>query len=265
MRNLLLIPVAFLMAQSAFASEAYFVGTGTVSSTPDYVELSIYVNSECYKSTSLARQATDNVASEIVNFLKMRIKNTGDFKNKIITNGGYTQPFSKYINNQHGSRQVCLGTFQKRTTITIRTSDVANFSELFDEIQDLVYSSYKQSAPNVDEPVNYVTLDAPQTRITRENNAILEKTALGLALKNAKERLFAAFGCEPLRVEIIDMSETQASQTPQTHSYAPKMMRAMAMDSGGGQMEAAAPIEFDALLVSKNIYVKFSFIEKPCE
>ncbi len=239
---------------TSYAAQATITGQGEVLSYPDYVELSIVVDSKCYASPSDARKINDESARKIVDFLNGKVKNKDEY-NTVISNGGYTSPYQTYYENKY----LCQNTFQKQNTITFRTQDLENFEALFNEIQSFVYKELSRSAPRfIDSAISYATMSNPVPGVSRALNAKLEQQALGIAFADANAKLTALFGDHKVQnLKLTEASEIAPTEQP---IYRQKFGTARAMMMDGGAMESApAPVQFDKQEVSKTIYFKFTF------
>lgn len=239
---------------SVFAASAMLSGIGRVLSEPDYVELSIQVQSKCYSTPKDARQANDDAARKIVDFLNKKIQGSESYYNKVITLGGYTSPFQVY----HRNKILCENTFQKHNNITLRTQRVQDFEQLYDEIQKEVYSHFTmQPRGMIESSVTFVTMSQPSPRVSMERRQELEQKALTMALNDAKGKLTALFHEKPIEnLKITEVSETAMASPPPVH-YSPR--------SGGAEMmamkadAAPAPVQFDEQWIHKQVYIRFSF------
>ena len=241
-----------LIPALGYSAQASITGEGRVLSAPDYVELSINVQSSCYATPDAAREANDKAASEIVRYLNSKIKDNG-FYNKVISEGGYTQTYQTYYRD----KILCENTFQKNNNIRIRTQNVEQFSRLFDSIQKEVYKQF-QTEPRsmIESSVTFVTLSAPTPRISSERQNKLEKEAMGKALVDAKSKLQGLFDGQVLNnLKIVDVSEYR-EETPRP---IPMAQGARMMMSAGATEKVAAPVQFDDQWVVKTMYFRFAF------
>jgi len=247
------ILLALLVSPSLIAGQVTFSGTGRVASEPDYIELSITVASECYKTPSAARVQTDLRVSKIVEMLKSKINVAAGSRDAVLTSGGYSSPFSKTVYDTNSARHtVCEGTYQKNTLVTLKTTNVANFAADFDDIQEKVLNEF-QSAPSDsnDKPVTYVSIGTPQPQLFHETTAKAEKTALALALQDATAKFEATFGaCAITSYRLA--SYTDGTEQAHAKSYAPEAAHFAGRAS-------ATPVDFDDLWTRQTLQVKFEF------
>lgn len=238
----------------ANGAEALIVGQGQVRSSPDFVELSITVDSKCYPSIADARKVNDEAARKIVDFLNGKIKKK-DAYNTVVTSGGYTSAYQTYYQNKY----FCEDTFQKQNVITFRTQDLEHFESLFNEIQNMAYKELAHSAPNVIESaISYVSMGNPTPGISNEQRTKLEKQAVDLSYKDAKEKLNALFG----EYKVLNLKLTNASELPpdQPIPMRQQRMAPMAMMAGAARAQAErAPVQFDEQEINKTMYFIFSF------
>lgn len=104
------------------------VGEGRISHAPQYIELTIQIRSECFQA------AATPLASSATST----------------------------------ARTLCEGTFQKTSTIVMKSSRVAGFSRDYREIQQLVHSGSlrKRNTSRSDTPITFTVLGKPVRRRT---------------------------------------------------------------------------------------------------
>lgn len=247
--------IAFLisLSTSAYSAEALLSGEGQVQSAPDFVEITLSVDSKCYATPGDARKVNDEASRKIVDFLNSKIQNKNNYNN-VITTGGYTLPYQNYYRD----KIVCLNTFQKNNTIVFRTQDMKNFETLFNDIQNRVYKEFKSDpASAIESEISYVTISDPIPSISDDVRAQLENSATALAFTNAKNKLYALLGKDKIK----NLKMTQASEfapdepTPIFRSSSAPMMVTGRMQKNSEQ----APVQFDEKKVNKTIYFKFVF------
>lgn len=242
-------------APIGLCAEAIIIGEGHVLSSPDYIELSILIDSKCYATPNQARKVNDEAARKIVDFLNGKIKKKDNY-NTVISTGGYTQPYQTYYQDKY----FCQDTFQKQNNIIFRTQDLENFESLFDEIQNVVYKQLSRAAPNVIEAsISSATMSSPVPGVSQELRATLEQKALNLAYQDATAKLSALLKNN----KIQNLKLTKASEIPPTEPMPTFERRAapMALMAAGGaanKMEQA-PVQFDEQNIDKTIFFQFSF------
>lgn len=242
-----------LVPSLACAAQALIMGEGRMLSTPDFVELGIEVQSRCYSTPKDAREANDEAASKIVSYLNKHIQGEG-YYNKVISEGGYTQPYSTY----HRDKVLCENTFQKNNSIRIRTQQVEDFQALFDGIQKEVYKHFEtQPRGLIESSVTYVTMTSPQPQMSTDRKDKLERDAMSLALKDAQAKLQVMFADQPIKnLKITEISELQPNEPPPRPMM--RNVQMMAMDASGAEA-APAPVQFDDQWIHKTIYFRFTF------
>ena len=228
---------------------------GQVRSAPDYVELTISVESKCYPTPGDARKVNDESARKIVDFLNGKIKKKDPY-NTVISTGGYTSPYQTWYED----KRFCENTFQKQTIIIFRTQDVKNFESLFDEVQNNVYKELSRDMPNVIQAsISSASMSNPVPGVSDEQRTQLEKQAIALAFKDARAKLSALFG----EKGVMNLKMTSASEiSPQmpTPIYQRRSPMAMMKAGGGAEVMApSAPVQFDDQEIAKTIYFTFSF------
>lgn len=247
-------PVLLLSwAPFGYSAEALIIGEGQVESAPDYVELSIQVQSQCYPTAEDARKINDTAAKKIVDFLNSKIKKKDSY-NFVASSGGYTLPFQYYYQNKY----LCQNTFQKQNTITLRTQDLAHFEGLFAEIQQTVYQQFSRNAPTVVESsISFVTMSEPLPGISNELRSKLEKNALGVAFKDASAKLAALF--ENKKIENLKMIYASELPPPEPKPFFQSSGAPMMMGARVAKSEEAPPVQFAQQNINKVIYFKFTF------
>lgn len=241
------------------SAEAILVGEGEVLSSPDYVTLSIIVDSKCYPTPAEARKVNDDAARKIVDFLNTKIKNK-DAYNTVVSNGGYTSAYQTYYKD----KMLCQNTFQKQITIIFKTQDLKEFESLFNEIQTMVYKQFSSNAPAVvDAAISYVSMSDPLPGITTEFRSKLEQKALALAFADAKAKLYSLFdknGIQNLKMTYAtEISPDEAKPLLQSRAAVPMAMMAT------NKMEKRAPVQFEEQTINKTIFFKFTFDDIPLQ
>ncbi|MBS0290148.1 MAG: SIMPL domain-containing protein [Proteobacteria bacterium] len=246
--------LVFLLSWPSFvmSAQALLMGQGQALSAPDYVEISIVVDSKCYATPDDARKINDKAAKEIVDFLNSKIKQKNEY-NTVISTGGYTQPYQTYYQDKYW----CQNTFQKQNNIVFRTQDLKNFDALFNEIQNVIYKQFTQNPPTVIESsLSYVTMSEPSGNLSLERRAQLEQKAMALAFIDAKAKLLSLFGKDEIEnLKLIDASEVPPEEPVPFYR---KRNAPMAL-SASMEKAQAVPIQFEDQNISKIIYFKFTF------
>lgn len=238
----------------SFATQAMLSGQGQVLTEPDYVELNITVHAQCYDTPKAASQASDLAAKKVVDFLNAKNKGDG-FYNKVVTQGGYTQPFRSY----HRKQEYCKDTFQKQQTITFRTQQLTGFEKMYNEIQAKVNEQFNKTPISaVESEITHVTMSNPIPKISHLKRTELEQKAYGMALENVKAKLEALFKSETLQgVKIVQVSEQPINEPiPVPRAQYSKQM---SVNQNMMQESAQAPVQFDQQWLSRTLYFTFEF------
>lgn len=236
------------------ATKVELSGQGKVLSEPDYVELRLHINSQCYNTPQDAANANDKAAAKIVSYLNSKVKNDG-YYNKVVSHGGYTQTFQSY----HRNNIYCKDTFQKSNNIIFRTKDINNFANTFNAIQDKVLESFAKNPKNyIESEITFATISSPQPLISQDKQTELEQQAMSLALKNAKAKLTALFKGQSIdNFKITHISEQAAPIPSPIYNTRQKEMM-LASDSAHGA-SYTAPVQFDSQWLNKTLYFTFEF------
>ena len=237
----------------SFAAEAILIGEGQVISSPDYVEMSIIVDSKCYPTPGDARKVNDEASRKIVDFLNTKIKKK-DAYNIVVSTGGFTLPYQTY----YQERYLCQNTFQKQNVIVFKTQDLKEFEGLFNEIQNVVYKQFDRTPPSVIESsISFVTMSDPTPGISIPLRSKLEQKALTLAYEDAKEKLFSLLGKNTIQnLKLVRASEISPEEPkPIFQARGAPMMMGARMEKNVEQ----APVQFDEQNISKTIYFEFKF------
>tara|TARA_R110002110_G_scaffold415839_1_gene657379 strand:- start:9498 stop:10262 length:765 start_codon:yes stop_codon:yes gene_type:complete len=226
------------------------LGSSEVSHAPDSVSFTINIHAQCYDSIDGARQAADQKSSELFKDLN-KLFPIKDKNNQISTHGGYTQPFHGGYRPRNAVA-ACENTFQKNTQITVKTSNLNNFEDLFNQTQDL---AYRQSQPTskVTDPITFVTMNQPNPQLSAEKYQRLEKQAIAMALQNAEDK--AQYLIKGKNIPALKMIAVNES-LPNNPGPIPmrNAMKSMAM------MESTnAPIQFQDNIVRKQLSVIFEY------
>lgn len=240
-----------------YGAEAIIIGQGELRSAPDYVELSILVDSKCYNTVAEARKVNDDASRKIVDFLNTKITKK-DAYNSVVTTGGFTSAYQTYYQNKY----FCENTFQKQNTIIFRTQEVDKFEALFEEIQNTVYKEVDRYAPSIiQSSISFAVMSSPMPGISNEQRTELEKQAIGLAFKDAKAKLTALFGnTKVLNLKLVSASDSSVMQpVPMPYYQKARMASAPMAEMGGSQ----APVQFDQQEISKTVTFKFTFDDLP--
>ena len=235
-----------------------FIGEGRLSQAPEYIELAVTIQSECYATPLAASEANDAAVAKVMALLR-KSTDSANSKDGVLNSGGFTQPFSRYLGH---NRTVCESTFQKTTQLMLKTSKIADFRTHFHEIQRTVFSASMRAPTDRDkeqaQAVTFAKLDTPKTRLYYETREKLEQQALGLALDNARKKFEATAkkSCGIGDYRIVNFSE------PTVHGgreIAYGVSAPRGGDSGGSSLE------FDAIWINKLLEVSFEAKSGTCK
>lgn len=253
----------FTLGLPAFAETpkeqtAEFSGEGVVKTKADFISLTLTVRAECYGAPKDAIDATDAAVKKIDSYLQ-KLKNVDDKFFRVVIDGGYTGSFNRWQNN----RELCRNTYQKSTNITLKMAARPGFGRVLAGIQSLVSKQFFQgiSEDEYETPRIFVSISSPNPEITREHRSELEKTALDLALRDAKATFKAAIkSCTPHKWQIGAIRETSVTSYPIGPRFYAGRMQHEAMQ----QNSQIAPVRFDSLEIIKNLLVTFHFEGSSC-
>lgn len=232
----------------ALAAKIQVIGTGETSSEPDYVELSLSIQAQCYPSVSEASDAADKKAAELYQKLNVLFPQK-DTYNHVTTQGGYTQPFYGVTQRNNGE-VICQNTFQKTTQILITTTKMDEFSVLFNKVQDIAYQEPSAPTQEVQTQISFVTLNQPMPKLSFSKTRQLEIKALQNALQNAKEKASHLTKNEnAAALKLIEMYETTPGQP----------MPMMRTERAMFQASAQAPVAFENSVIEKQILATFEY------
>lgn len=264
MTRIMTIIIAFSFACSGMSTThqeqlSDFTGEGLVKAIPDFISLTLTVRSECQPKPRDAQRETDAIVEKIDTFLQ-QFKNEKDEHFKLLVDGGYTSAYSRYENN----KTLCQNTYQKSTNITVKMANRDDFDEVFLKIQTYVLDEFESTTilGEKEVPRTYVSISTPYPEITRENRTMLERQALDLAVRDAKENFKAAIkSCEPHRWKVHSMRENGGSY-PQPSPV--RFYARAAKSAPESESDSAAPVRFDKLEISKSVTVSFQFEGSLC-
>ncbi|MCS5707316.1 SIMPL domain-containing protein [Candidatus Berkiella cookevillensis] len=247
----ILIMILSCYCSLALAGKIQVIGTGKTSSEPDSVELTLSIQAQCYPTVSEASNAADQKAAELYQKLNVLFPQK-DNNNHITTQGGYTQLFYG-ITPRNGTETACQNTFQKTTQISISTTKVDGFSELFNKVQDIAYQEASMPIQAVQTQITFVTLNQPLPKLSFSKTRQLEISALENALQNAKEKASQLTKNEgATSLKLIEMYEAMQGQ-------AMPMMRSERMMSFANATSASAPVSFENSVIEKQIMATFEY------
>ncbi len=228
------------------------VGEGRLSAAAEYIELTIRLQSECYSTPQGAAAAADKAAKVVVTILAGAIdpNQSGD---GVIAEGGITRPFSRY--RQSGGSS-CVGTFQKSTTLVLKTSKMAEFGQNFLEIQQAIFAAtLTKPNPKFTTATTFATLEAPVPRLKHETRERLEQDALALAIQNARKKYAAvtASSCKQSNFRIIKFVESS-----------PGGGRPIAYKAPTHAPQKSSALKLDDIWINKLLTVSFELERDQC-
>lgn len=248
-------PITVLPHEAAQPQLTKLVGEGRLSHAPDFVELEITITSQCYATPIEAVKATDEAVATVIKLLKAKT-DPDNPRDGVFSHGGYTQPYERYISSRR--QTVCRNTFQKSSTVTMKTSRLDTFAKEFADIQNIIFTTMSgPTDPEKAEGVTFATTGTPQTQLYYETREELEQKALADALDNARLKFDATANaaCKDTAHRIVKFVETR-----------PEAGRPIAYGFGGsdGGGDEGGAIGFDAIWINKVLDVYF-LIDSPCK
>lgn len=233
------------------ASKIQVIGSGEIITKPDQVQFSIMIQSKCYATVQEASESSDKVANNLFQELN-KIFPKKDERNQISTQGGFTQRFEapQYQNRP----RECENTFQKVTSISVMTTEIDRFENLFNQVQNVVYQNQAPKTENmISKAITFVTMSEPTAMVSFQTNQQLETQALDKALKNAMEKAKQLVGDKAASsLKIVEIAESLPAPAPAPMR---SMMRGMAMEMSA----SSAPISFENNRIEKSLSVIFEF------
>ncbi len=229
------------------------VGEGRLEHAPQYFELSISVNAECYPTPVAASRAADQAVGSLMKSLRPLIDSNNP-KDGVFSRGGFTQPF--YRRTRHGAT-VCEGTFQKVSSITVKSSRIDSFSGDYAKLQRAVLTgTLKQPLDPGDQSTTHATLSTPTPQLYFETRERLEQQALADAIDNARAKLAATAkaGCRTAKPKLLKFEESNQLDGRPIPYAGTKRQRVR--DSGS--------VAFDAIWVNKLVDVYFKIPPGAC-
>ncbi len=239
---------ALLCSSLALATEhSKLTGTGTVTSKPEFVEVTVSVSSVCYSTAEAAMEANNVIVSTVDIALKNAMSRKSDF---VHTQGGYTSPYEE--STVDGKKTLCSG-YQKQNSLTLRTSAVDGFEVVFAGLQSAVLK-LGNSAAGRGAARTSVSMGEPQPGICEKTRQELEFKALTLATNNAIEKMRASVAdCK----DVTQFNMDAIDETPR--GYESDRQQYNNNKSGGLGGSSDAPIDFSDLEVTKYIMATFSY------
>lgn len=246
------IPAATTIQMAPAPTHTQLIGEGRLAAAPEYIELTVRLQSECYDSPAAASAATDRATAQVRRILigATDSKHEGD---GVFSHGGVTRPFSRYEHN----RRTCRGTFQKSADVVMKSSRVAEFPREFSRIQQaiLVGTLRKPPAGSTEVGITFATIATPIPRLTHEKREQLERDALADAMANARDKYSAAakLACAKSSFRVVRFVERSPSEG-----------RPIAYDRSAPSAGTGPAVEFDAIWINKILVVDFELASKSC-
>lgn len=246
------VPNITILPGEAALDTTKFVGEGRLSHEAEFVELDIRITSQCYATPLEAVTATDATVAEVMKLLEAKIDPSND-KDGVFSRGGYTEPFSRY--DSASGRRWCQGTFQKSSTVVLKTSKLDTFSQDFAEIQAIIFTTMSEpSDPKSEQGVTFASVGTPDPQLYYETREQLEQDALADALDNARQKFesTADAACPGANYRVLKFVENS-----------PDGGRPIAYGGAPGGTSGEGAVEFDAIWVNKVLDV-FFVIDSEC-
>ncbi len=247
-------------ALSIFAGEATVAGEGRISAKPDYVSLTLRVASECYRAPRDASAANDAKVAEVVHYMQTLVDLSEYSRDDVLANGGYTQPYERTVYPRGAeSVTVCSGTFQKISTIVLKSTDVAGFGEVLAQIQEYAFADFQRISSDDEIPVTYMAINQPSPELFHETRSGKEKDALKAAKLDALEKFqtLIAGPCAVSHYQIVDISEPEGAMNSKSYASEPSSFA-----PGRG---VNAPVLFDDHWINRAVNIKFYFEGGRCD
>lgn len=247
--------LAFALLAKAEEPSAEFVGECELKADADYVSINISVHSDCHLNPKDAQKATDDVVAKMDSYLQ-KLKNDKDSFFKIVIDGGFTAPYSRYYENKN----LCEKTFKKVTNITLNLANTQNFSQIFSDLQSFALGHFdRDNFLGQELARTYVNIGTPEPKLSSKHAKDLSLKALDCAFKDAVTNFKSVVSnCENLRWKVQNIKE----QGDLTQPVVFRQAKYQALDSA--MPENIAATRFDKLVVRKSLNVTFSFDGSLC-
>lgn len=223
------------------------IGEGRLFAAPDYVELVVTVHAECFAQPQQASEAADAAVAKVIGVLRAATNsdNPGD---GVIAKGGLTKPFERY----RGGATSCRNTFQKVSTVVMKSSKVREFPSAFARIQKEILSGALKK-PITGKAMTFATMGEPTGRLNYAHRERLEQRALGEALQSAKAKFaqISKGACKEGGHRIVKFVERSA-RGGRPISYE------------RSQPTSGENIEMDAIWINKLLEVHFALAKDAC-
>jgi hypothetical protein len=212
----------------------------------------ITITSECYPTVKEATLANDAIASRIHSYLTTLI-DPNNAREQVLATGGYTQKFSRTIQVNNVQVIECKGTFAKTSSLTLKSTRVADFASIFDDMQERVYADLRDASEEGNNPTTYVTIDTPSPALFYDHRAALEEKAIALAVAHAKAK-FDAANSDACKITSTDLVGINDFSTP-----------SVSKSEAAFDAPRSAPVSFDSQWVNVDVTVEFQFEGGHCK
>lgn len=272
MKRVLLAFSPMLLASSMYAAQttshhnheggvATVTTSATLYSPPEYVEFTISVSSKCYGLDAI-NGAHDGVVAQLQTMFKGYFDEGALNKfNGVEVVAGDLDEYSHTIYHRDSSTEerVCQGTYQKHTTITIKTSDINNISQWQHDILKDVRPVFAQIAGDDRTPSTRIRVYRGVSRICDDTQKSMKADALTMCCKNAQQELqgeFASCNIDWSSVKCISVGPVQSPNYGRSVGYA----KSAAFESAGGD---DATVEYTQPRISVYVERQYTFSFKP--
>lgn len=272
MKRMLLAFSPMLLASGMYAAQttshhnhetgmATVTGSATVYSSAEYVEFTVSVTSKCY-SLDAINGAHDGVVAQLQSMFKGYFDEgaLNQFNGVEVVAGDLDEySHTIYHRDSNTEERVCQGTYQKHTTITIKTSDIEGISQWRHDILNDVRPVFAQIAGDDRTPSTRITVSRGVSRICDDTQKNMRTEALKRSCKNAQEELqgeFAACNIDWSSVKCISAGPVQNQNYGRSVGYA----KAAAFESAGGD---DAVVEYTQPRISVYAERQYTFSFKP--
>jgi hypothetical protein len=231
------------------------VGNASIVAEPDYVQVTVSVTSKCFPSMAAVDSAHDTYVATLQNRFEGYYDVLDGKFNSVHATAGWASPYTHVIYHRGGDDEnVCQNTYQKQTTITIKTSDIDNFNEFYRWIFDDVGQVLAGASGDEKTPSTLTSISAPSPQICdKTTRPRLYARAQKMALENAIQ-LFQDEWCGSNMclqgVKIVESTEPGSSVRHE--SYA----KSAAFDGGS---EASVRYTLDQITVDVSRKYVFTF------
>lgn len=233
------------------AGTSHFTGHGTSKPRdPEFITVEISVASDCYETPSAAMKANNKVTAEIQVILEsLLIKDPIDV---VRIQGGMTAPSSLTVYEHNESKAVCPGTYRQNTSVTFKTANIKNFSQVFATIQEQLLDKSVKSGDESSAPRTFVSIGSPSAGVCQETSSLMALEAT----KNAYAHARAQFDAVASMCGIIGDVEIATFGDTQRESYPRKSYNAEAAFMPSSDVVA---LSFDQLSESATLSASFTY------